>query len=488
VFNSIRARLTVWYALVLSCVLIAFACTAYLLVQRNFARRSDASIVEQADSFLRTVHAELNDPAEGGNLKESIESAISEHRFRDTLFVVLDSAGNVVGNSNADQEHPNAEEMQTLSRFRGDETRVDSSFQTIRLGRRSFRVYLHRFPANGTAFTLAVLQSTHPQDEFLETLAGTFAVVIPAAVLLASLAGYFLARRNLRPVAAMAQQASLISADNLHKRLEIHNSADELGQLAGSFNELLDRLDRAFEQQRRFIADASHELRTPVAILFGESDVALSQPSRAADDYRESLEILRTEAARLRFIIEDLFTLARVDAGQYRLTKTNFDLEELVAECVQNMRSLAAKRGVTMRSNLSAREMSIDADGPLLRRMLLNIIDNALKYTPAGGTVSVACQQNDDGYTVSVEDSGPGVSSDLHEKIFERFFRVDPARSRAEGNNGGAGLGLSISRLIATAHGGELRLTRSDETGSLFTVWLPKSMEASLIPHLSAHR
>jgi heavy metal sensor kinase len=318
-------------------------------------------------------------------------------------------------------------------------------------------------------------------------LAGTFAIVIPAAVLLASLAGYFLARRKLRPVADMAQQASFITADNLHQRLDIQNSGDELGKLARSFNELLDRLDRSFEQQRRFIADASHELRTPVAILFGESDVALSQPSRTADDYRESLEILRTEAARLKFIIEDLFTLARVDAGHYRLAKTNFDLEELVAECVQNMRSLATKRNVTLRSDLTTTEMAIDADEQLLRRMLLNIIDNALKFTPSGGTVSVSCAQSEEGYSISVEDSGPGVAADLQEKIFERFFRADPARSRAE-NNGGAGLGLSISRLIATAHGGELRLTRSDHTGSLFSVWLPKSPKASLIPHLASHR
>jgi len=483
-FNSIRARLTAWYAFALACVLATFACTTYFLVQKSFTRRSDASIVEQADSFLKTVDAELGDPSEKNDFDESIRSAISEHRFRETLFVIFDSAGSVVGNSNSGEEHPDSDELKRLS---SAVSREAGTFNSEHFGHSGFRTYSRRFDANGRAFTLLVLQSTHTQHEFLETLAGSFAFVIPAAVLLASLGGYFLARRNLRPVATMAEQARLITADNLHQRLDIANPGDELGKLATSFNELLDRLDRAFEQQRRFIADASHELRTPVAILFGESDVALSQASRSAGEYRESLEVLRTEAGRLKFIIEDLFTLARVDAGHYRLTRTAFDLEELVAECTRSLRSLAVERGISLRAELTGHEMPVQADLALIRRMLLNVIDNALKYTPSGGDVCVRCAVEDKTYCVAVEDSGVGISPELHDKIFERFFRVDPARSRLEAS-GGAGLGLAIARIIANAHGGEVRLIRSDENGSVFAISLPESSTAALIPHLSSHR
>jgi signal transduction histidine kinase len=274
----------------------------------------------------------------------------------------------------------------------------------------------------------------------------------------------------------MGAQAGLISAENLHERLAIRNPKDELGQLAERFNSLLDRLDRSFDQQKRFVADASHELRTPVAILCGETEVTLSHPVRAPEEYRESLAILGAEARRLKHIVEDLFTLARADAGQHPLVLTDFYLDELAGECVRSMRTLAAAKQISLHLDAPS-EMPIHADESLLRRMVLNLLDNAIKYTPAGGEVHIRCEHSDAFYQVAVRDNGQGVPSELHARIFERFFRVDKARSRSGGasDGSGAGLGLSISSWIAASHGGKLDLTSSTPEGSTFTISLPKT-------------
>ena len=221
------------------------------------------------------------------------------------------------------------------------------------------------------------------------------------------------------------------------------------------------------------MADASHELRTPVAILCGETEVALAKEDRTQQEYREALRILADESKRLKRIVEDLFTLARADAGQYPLSYTDFYLDEVAAECAKNVRTLAAAKQITLACEPSG-EALIRADESLVRRMLLNLLDNAIKYTQPGGSVSLHIAHDDGVYDLSVTDSGPGIPVDLHSRIFERFFRVDKARSRKEQDGGGAGLGLSIGAWIAGAHSGKLELTRSGPEGSTFTAMLPK--------------
>jgi two-component system, OmpR family, sensor kinase len=244
--------------------------------------------------------------------------------------------------------------------------------------------------------------------------------------------------------------------------------------LAQTFNQLLERLEASFEQQRRFMADASHELRTPVAILRGETEVTLSQPERSPGEYRETLLILSEESRRLAHIIEDLFTLARADAGQYPLTLRDAYLDELAAEALVRARSLALAKNITLTSAIEP-DLPVHADEALLGRMLLNLLDTAIKYSPPGSTVALACRRDGDRYFVSVSDNGPGIPAELQPRIFERFLRADKARSRSEGETGGAGLGLSIARWIAEAHHGQLELTRSDSSGSTFTASLPAS-------------
>jgi len=474
-FNSVRLRLTLWYTAAMTMVLVVLAASTYLVLRRNVIRRADAQAVELADSFLSTVEAEMNDPSDAGSLDNGIKAAISEHKFRDVVFAVLDLQGHLLGISDtyrADELPANVAHEKFAAPL--GHLLAPDDFGSVHVAQRRYRSYVRPFSIKGEGATLVVLQSLRGQTEFLETLARTFSIVIPVAIFLSSIGGYFLARRSLSPVVAMGTQASRIGAENLHERLKINDPRDELGKLARSFNGLLDRLDQSFERQKKFVADASHELRTPVAILCGEAEVALGQQQRTEQEYRESLEILRDESKRLKRIVEDLFTLARADAGQYPLSLADFYLEELVAECAKNVRTLASAKSIVV-SCQAEDELTIHADETLLRRMLLNLLDNAIKYTPQGGKVALCCEARDGMYRLGVRDSGQGIPADLQSRIFERFFREDKMRSRGEGESGGAGLGLAIASWIADAHGGKLELTESSSQGSVFTVVLPKT-------------
>jgi heavy metal sensor kinase len=471
--NSVRIRLTLWYTAAMTLVLVVLAAATYFVLRQNVVRRADANATELADSFLSTVNAELGDASRPDSVDEGIAAAISEHRFRDVVFLVFDPQGNLLGASQSDRlpGRPEGPTRETFAASLRPFVSAPDTFRFVRVGERQYRSYVRHFSVDQQAATLFVLQSLHRQNEFLQTLAGTFWIVIPLAILFAGVGGYLLARRSLSPVVVMSAQASRIGAENLFERLQVQNPRDELGQLAGSFNELFDRLNHSFERQRRFVADASHELRTPVAILCGEAEVTLAQEKRTEQEYRESLQILREEANRLKHIVEDLFTLTRADAGQYPLQPRDFYLEELVGECVHSARTLALAKKISLHFE-EAPESPIHADESLLRRMILNLLDNAIKYTPDGGRVTVVCRRTADEYVLSIADTGGGIPVDLQPRIFERFFRVDKARSRAENDGGGAGLGLSISRWIAEAHQGRLELTCSDSGGSTFTAFL----------------
>jgi heavy metal sensor kinase len=430
-----------------------------------------------------TFQDELKDPDNSGGLQDAARQATLEHRVRDTVFFIVDPHGKTAFSSGDLQpSSPSVDSMVArvlaasgFQSFVSAASQADHTFQTIATERGGFRAYARRFSVSGGAWSLVVLRSLHPQRELLEQIRLTFAWLIPLGVLLAGVGGYFLARKSLAPVAAMGAQVERISAANLHERLAVRNANDELGRLARTFNELLDRLDQTFERQRRFISDASHELRTPISILRGEAEVALSQTERSPEEYRESLAVLHEEAKRLANIVEDLFTLTRADAGEYRLARSDFYLDELAADCVRATRTLAQAKNISLAA-VTPHEMPVRADEDLLRRMILNLLDNAIKYTPEGGSVTLACSAAADGYELSVTDSGPGIPADMQSRIFERFFRVDRARSRT-GRDGGAGLGLSIARWIAEAHLGRLNLERSDATGSVFKAHIPASDE-----------
>src|ERR1700731_2118132 len=473
--DSVRVRLTLWYTGLLALFLVLLSLITYFIFWRRTLQRTDSNLAELSEAFLSTVQAEMLDEHGPEAAKLATQEAIVEHRFRDHVYAVLDPKGGLLASSQDLLNETSSARLlssPSFQRLLADSAGSDHLLKSIKGGRSGYRAFVRKFPLKGQTYTLVILQSLHPQQEMLEEVQATFAWVIPIAIVLASIGGYFLARKSLAPVMAMSSQAGRIGAANLHERLPILNAKDELGRLAASFNDLLERVDQSFERQRRFMSDASHELRTPAAILRGESEVALSRSERPAEEYRDSLGVLHAEAQRLTQIVEDLFTLTRADAGQYPLSPRDFYFDELVADCTHTTRSLALAKQITLTCEVPE-ELPVRGDEALLRRMILNLLDNAIKYTPPGGRVAVSCERAGNEYALSVTDTGPGIPAELQQKVFERFFRVDKARTRSEKDGGGAGLGLSIARWIAEAHQGRLILARSDASGSTFSAFVP---------------
>jgi heavy metal sensor kinase len=300
------------------------------------------------------------------------------------------------------------------------------------------------------------------------------AIAVPLALLLSALGGWLLARKSLAPMVVMREQASLIGAANLGQRLPVATPGDEVGQLTVVINGLLERVDRAFVQQRQFMADASHELRTPLAVVQNESSVALRRVDRPASEYQDALHVIRSAGRRMARIVDDLFLLARADTGDLPIRAEPLYLNDLVKECVREARTLAAVRDLRLDVDAPA-DAPFEGDEMLLRRLVLNLIENAIKYTPSGGRIDVRLCVSHEMYRLEVEDTGPGIPAELRSRIFDRFVRVDGARAHADDFSSGAGLGLPIARWIAQAHGGRVELERTSAAGSLFVLTLPQS-------------
>jgi two-component system OmpR family sensor kinase len=482
--NSMRAQLTLWYTGVLALVLVVFAFVTYSYLARAARERIDQSLVDSSNSLISNFTAELND--EGQPDTDSAAEVTHSFQFKDRQAIIFDEKGEILAASespagaNGQLAWPELKSLsQSLSGLRESAKRSGREYATIPTRKEGIRTLATIVRSKEKTYSVAIALSLHEQDEALEQARGAFYVAVPLALLIASLGGYFLARKSLAPVVAMGERAAHIGASNLNERLPVPNSRNEFGQLARIFNDLLARLDLSFEQQRRFMADASHELRTPVAIVCGESEVALSQKVRSPEEYRESLAILLDEGRRLTRIVEDLFTLIRADAGQYQVEKTAFYLDETVGECVRAVRSLASQHGVEIQFQHSEEELLFRGDEGLIRRMILNLLDNAIKHTPAGGHISVDIGDNADSYLVGVTDTGTGIPADAQPHIFERFYRADQARSRngKDGQATGAGLGLPIAAWIARMHGGHITLERSDKAGSTFLIILPATFQ-----------
>jgi signal transduction histidine kinase len=264
----------------------------------------------------------------------------------------------------------------------------------------------------------------------------------------------------------MAAEAQAITATTLDARLTVPTAVAELEQLAASFNTVLDRLSSALSTQRRFMADASHELRTPISIMRTAADVTLSQPVRDEAEYREALTAVAQQGTRLTRLVDDMLVLARADGGGYPMVWSSVNLAEVVGGCVRELSSRADAKGITVTAALVP--AVIKGDEALLRRMVGNLLGNALIYTPSGGSVDVALGRNNGHVEVRVADTGPGVPEQDRERVFERFVRLDPARAA-----GGAGLGLAIARWVAETHGGDVRIVSTGPGGTVFAASLP---------------
>lgn len=475
--DSVRTRLTLWHTGTLALLLIAFSVGVYSLSSNKLHRRLDGGIRTTIEGIARLLVYEL---AEGESEAQAVHSALNEHYFPHQAAAIFDVEGHLLEEkplpSNHHAELPPslsaaAQEVRFLT-LPGNNSGNDP-------GRRiaALRVIVEQ---EHKSYLIVVSQDLDSISEDLALLSSIFLAAVPVALLLAGFGGWFLARKSLAPVVAMSECARRISAQKLEQRLPIANPRDELGQLASIFNELLARLQSSFSQQRQFMADASHELRTPLHVIRTAAEVTLEQPIRQESEYREGLGIINEQARRLTKIVEDLFILARADAGQRKLDPQDFYLDELVAETARAAAVLAARKQVTVEFGQPA-EAPYRGDEALLRQMLLNLLDNAVKHTPAGGCVKLQLGHADSIYSVIVADNGDGIPTDAQPHIFKRFYRADKARTRTPNGreNSGAGLGLSIAQWIAEAHGGSLALQHSDSYGSSFRVLLPKLLPQS---------
>jgi heavy metal sensor kinase len=459
-FDSVRIRLTLWYAGVLALSLIAFAFLVYYAAARIFYARQDESLRSTAETVASAYVQEFE---EERSVAKANDAVLAQMVFPNRYVEIVDAEGRVVAWSSNLTGHPLVLPTQTLSEAgqRGISFVAQSNLRVA-------VVPLSRDP--GKQLGLAVVaESLDVIEEGLRRLRRDFFAGVPLILLLATLGGYFLARKSLSPIALMNDQTQRITAENLSSRLDVANPRDEVGRLATTINALLARLDAAFSEQQRFIADASHELRTPLAVLRGESEVALEK-ERATSDYKESLALIKDEAERLSRIVENLFILAGQPVDAPVLLKEPLRLNEVVADCVRAAQVLATRKDLRLNVDDAPAAVTLSGDDELLKRMLLNLLDNAVKYTAPGGEIRVRLASLNGNATIVVSDTGIGIPAEDQPRIFDRFYRVDKARSRALG---GAGLGLSIARLIVEAHGGSLSVESMPGRGSAFTVELP---------------
>jgi heavy metal sensor kinase len=286
--------------------------------------------------------------------------------------------------------------------------------------------------------------------------------------LLAGGGGWLLARRALKPVDQMTRTALRISGEHLDERLQETDSGDELDRLAKTLNDMLGRLNSAFHQMRQFSADASHELQTPLTILKGEMEVAL-RSQRSPEEYQRILGSGLEEIDRINHLVDGLLLLARADAGVLRLDLQPVDVTTLLQEVGAQMKVVADDRSISLNTDIIA-PVSVHGDRAQLRRLVLNLVDNAIKYTPAGGRVTLSLRAEHDGAFLVISDTGIGLSADEQQRIFDRFHRTTETRAR---DQRGVGLGLSIARSIVEAHGGRIDVESTPGKGSTFTVCLP---------------
>lgn len=294
-------------------------------------------------------------------------------------------------------------------------------------------------------------------------------VLIGAVVLVVGLAGgWMVAHRAVRPIEAITEAAQHISASNLSRRIDVGGTHSELGNLATVLNDMFGRLDASFQQQVRFTADASHELRTPLSVIHTHAQLALSK-DRSAEEYRNTINTCLRASTRMKELVDSLLLLAGADAGSLKIDRQPFALHEAVEECVAMVTPLAAEKKVTVESDLSPVELK--ADRSRISQVVMNLLSNAIRYNREGGSVRVSVKADGNDAIISIADTGMGIPPEHLPHLFERFYRVDVARSREVG---GSGLGLSICKSIVDAHQGQISVTSQAEKGTVFTVRLPR--------------
>ncbi|MGB9152449.1 MAG: heavy metal sensor histidine kinase [Alphaproteobacteria bacterium] len=461
--RSIHVRLTLWYTALIVATSIAFGAYTYSSLQHRLYEEMQGMLSRRIEHLredvLPTIAAETPE-----TLAHKIQEVYSPEE-NDRFIRISKPDGTVLYVSGVPREK--TFEPTHIPLPRNYTKNISERAEELRTTEHLLLVGFVA-PVAGNDYVLEMGGSTAPIGTALHKLIVTLLIGLPVIVLIAAAVGSVLVRRALQPVEAMRATAEQISFSNLRQRLPITATDDAIEQLSKTLNQMLERLDQAYQQASRFSADASHEIRTPLAIVRSELETIV-QEQEISDALRERIGSILEEIERLSNIVEGLFSLARLDAGEGKVENDVVDLAELTRSTLEQMHLLAEERSLSVIVS-AAHPVFVRGDAARLKQVVVNLLDNAIKYTMPGGTISIVVGEMDLNAILTVNDNGIGISSDALPHIFERFYRADKVRSSA---SQGAGLGLSIVYSICQAHGGTIRAMSQEGVGTTLLVKLP---------------
>jgi heavy metal sensor kinase len=491
-FHSIRTRLTFWYAAWSAATLLGSGLIGYLVLRETLENNLDRSL----RSEIKWVNDFIEPTAKKIKLTKS--AVLELNRIKQEATPAEDSTNENVTPEEREQVDAMWNQIYQhtlLSPRRHFIQIVDRNgqllYRSLSLGKQEIRYPDSLVPYGRISvttiegedkkdFRLAVTQNDHvkiyvayplePVNEVLDNLFASNRFLVPLTLLISVIGGWFLAHKSLRPVDTVTKAAREITAQNMNKRLPTHHADDEIGRLTEQFNDMISRLQASFAEIQQFSADASHELRTPLTIMRGEIEIALRN-THLPTATRDLLRSTHDELIRLSSIVDSLMTLVKSDSGRLVFNFEPVPLGMMIEELAEDARLLARSKNIGVKLT-HCESVLMNGDATRLKQLFLNLIDNAIKYTPSHGKLSLSLDREDDSAVITVKDTGIGIHRKYQEKIFERFYRVGRAHNTAVP---GSGLGLSIAKWIAEAHHGTIEVRSREKKGSTFIVKLPLS-------------
>jgi heavy metal sensor kinase len=457
---SIGLRLTLWYLIIFACAQLIFGAGMWFVLRQNLYKITDEALKDQVDDVQNFLLAQKKDASIAKLQEEVGEAYVLEHSGE--YMQVFAADGTPIYRSSFLQKY-------TLTPLQLDRV-GDKRYKNVRLGGSSFRFVSQKIEVYGRTYAIETGLPMQQTFKTLQLFREYLWILAPLVLLVAAFGGHWLSRKALAPVDALTRTAHTITGVNLSSRLERLDTGDELQRLSDTLNEMLARIETAFQRVTQFTADASHELRTPISLIRTESELALRR-SRSDEEYRLALVNILRESERTSSMIEELLSLARADSGKESLNIQKIDLSQILREVAQDWRKVAELHSLEFSQSLPTDHCTwISGDATALRRLFNILLDNAVKYTPCPGKVELRSVNGSKQIVITVQDSGVGVAPEDQSRIFERFYRADKARSR---ELGGSGLGLSIAEWITQQHHGSIRVESKLGRGSSFHVELP---------------
>ncbi len=464
-FNlPIKWKLTLWYGGILALILVTFSSGVYIYFKNSLQKSIDTKIKSIAE-VLASSMTETHNQSLFGNFERYLENALGK-KPKGKFIQIIDASGKIGARLNDLEAEAVPVSFVTLEKA----LKGEIVYETIETARPRLRMIT--MPILENKKIISIVQVGSSLEEFEDTMKRLLIIMIISIITSISVTivvGYFMAKKTMKPVDQIRRAAVNISSNNLDERIDIKGRKDELGRLAETFNAMISRLKDSFQRINQFSIDVSHELKTPLTILKGETELALRK-ERTNEEYKRSMQSNLEEIDRMSRIIDDLLLLSKTETKDIGMNLEKVDLRDLLADVCMNMKLFGENKGVEIVVK-ELEDIRLVGDELKLRRMITNVVENAIKYGHRGGHVIVSSYKQNGFACVNVEDDGPGISPGDIKYIFDRFYRADRSRKRASGS----GLGLSISKWIAEAHKGSIDVQSRPAAGSVFTIKLPMS-------------